>query len=144
MFFGLEGERIYVNTSSGGVGVVLVRLDIVEVVTISFRETIMTIELEFGRNRGVSTRIENIDHVATMGSYISGNGVSSFGSNGSGGINTRKITQYVARSRAGKSIAHGVARGTIDVAEVNAVSEVVELFAENLASYVSTRVVVLD
>ena len=52
VLFRLKTKRVNVDTSLGDIGVVLVRLDKVEVSAISFGETVVTVELEFG---GVDT-----------------------------------------------------------------------------------------
>ncbi len=46
MLFRLEGEAVHIDTNRGDVGVVLVRLDPVEVVTVTHREAIVAVELE--------------------------------------------------------------------------------------------------
>ena len=46
MFFGGEGEGVYVYTIGGGVGEALVGLDVVEVVTVTLVESVVTVELE--------------------------------------------------------------------------------------------------
>lgn len=50
VFFGLKAEGVDVDASLGDVGVVLVRLDKVEVLAEAFGETVVSVELEF---RGV-------------------------------------------------------------------------------------------
>jgi hypothetical protein len=59
VFFGFKTEGINVDTGSGAVGVVLVRLNQVEVATITFRESVVAVELEFGRSNGVYTTVKN-------------------------------------------------------------------------------------
>ena len=44
--FRIEGEGVYVDTNSRDVSVVLVRLYFVEVTTFTYRETIVTVELD--------------------------------------------------------------------------------------------------
>ena len=44
MFLGLEGEGIRVNTGVGGAGVMVVRLDLVEVLTLLLLEAVLTVE----------------------------------------------------------------------------------------------------
>ena len=51
----LEGEGVDVDTNSGDVGVVLVRLHLVEIATLTHRETIVAVELEQGRDHRVAT-----------------------------------------------------------------------------------------
>ena len=53
VFFRSQSERIHIDTSVGVAGVVLVRLDNVEVVTFAFRETILAVELQLGSDNGV-------------------------------------------------------------------------------------------
>ncbi len=53
MLLGLEGERVHVDTNGRDVGVVLVRLDLVEVATLTDLETVVAVELEEGSHRGV-------------------------------------------------------------------------------------------
>jgi hypothetical protein len=55
VLLGLEGERVDVNTNRRDVGVVLVRLDFVEVATLTNRETIVTVELDQGGDTRVAT-----------------------------------------------------------------------------------------
>ena len=57
MLFGFKPERVNVNTSLGDVGVVLVRLDKIEVSAHALRETVVTIELELGREDRVETAV---------------------------------------------------------------------------------------
>jgi hypothetical protein len=53
--FRLECERVHVNTDSGDVGVVLVRLDFVEITTFTDGETIVSVELEETSDDWVTT-----------------------------------------------------------------------------------------
>jgi hypothetical protein len=46
VFFGVEGEGVYVNTVFGGVAEVLPRLAVVEVLSFTFRESVLAVELE--------------------------------------------------------------------------------------------------
>ena len=46
MLLGLEGERVDVDANRGDVGVVLVRLDLVEVASLAHREPVVTVELD--------------------------------------------------------------------------------------------------
>ena len=55
MFFWLESEGVDVDTNGWDVGVVLVWLYQVEVTTFTFRETIVTVELNLGDNSWVVT-----------------------------------------------------------------------------------------
>ena len=48
VLLGLEGERVHVDTNGGDVGVVLVRLHLVEVATLTDLETVVAVELEEG------------------------------------------------------------------------------------------------
>ena len=57
MLFGFQPKRVNVNTSLGDVGVVLVRLDKIEVSAHALRETIVTVKLEFGREDRVETAV---------------------------------------------------------------------------------------
>ena len=56
MLFWLEGKRVDVDADRGDVGVVLVRLDQVEVASLALRETIVTVELDLGDNDRVVAR----------------------------------------------------------------------------------------
>jgi len=49
----LECEGVHVDTAGRGAGVVLVRLDAVEVTSLALRETILAVELELGNLHGV-------------------------------------------------------------------------------------------
>ena len=55
MLLGLESERVDVDTNSGDVGVVLVRLHFVEVATLAHLETIVTVELEERSDARIAT-----------------------------------------------------------------------------------------
>jgi len=57
MLFGFQTKRVNVNTSLGYVAVVLVRLDKIEVSAHALRETVVTIELELGREDRVETTV---------------------------------------------------------------------------------------
>ena len=48
MVLRLEGEGVHVDTDGGDVGVVLVRLDQVEVASLALSEPIVTVELDLG------------------------------------------------------------------------------------------------
>ncbi len=56
MLFGLEREAVHVDTNRGDVGVVLVRLDPVEVVTVTHREAVVAVQLEERGDGGVLAR----------------------------------------------------------------------------------------
>jgi hypothetical protein len=56
VFLGLKGEGVDVDTYSRSTSVVLVGLDAIEVATLTFRETILSVELELGNFHGVLTR----------------------------------------------------------------------------------------
>ena len=58
MFFRFETEGVNIDTGGRDIGVVLVRLDKVEVSAISFGETIVTVKLEFGGVDTVFTGVE--------------------------------------------------------------------------------------
>jgi len=49
----LQSERVHVDTDGGDVGVVLERLDPVEVVAVANLEAVVAVELQQGRDRGV-------------------------------------------------------------------------------------------
>jgi hypothetical protein len=53
VLFGPEREGIHVDTSVGSTGVVLERLDDIEVGSLTLRETILSVELELGSDDGV-------------------------------------------------------------------------------------------
>ena len=55
MLLRLEGERVDVDADSGDVGVVLVRLDLVEVAALTNLEAIVTVELDERSDDGVAT-----------------------------------------------------------------------------------------
>ncbi len=55
MLLRLEGEGVHVDTNGRDVGVVLVRLHQVEVLALTLRETIVTVELDLGGYNGVLT-----------------------------------------------------------------------------------------
>ena len=48
VFLGLQAKRVNIDTSLRNVGVVLVRLDKIEVTTHALRESVVAIELELG------------------------------------------------------------------------------------------------
>jgi len=56
VLLGLEGKRVDVDADRGDVGVVLVRLDQVEVGTLAARESVVAVELEETIDRGVVAR----------------------------------------------------------------------------------------
>ena len=58
MFLGVKGEGIKIDTISRSAGVVLVRLYVVEVITISYGESILTIELDVSRFEPVNTSVK--------------------------------------------------------------------------------------
>jgi hypothetical protein len=64
----LESERVDVDTDGRDVGVVLVRLDFVEVATLTHRETIVTVELDQGSDHRVATShtLDTSDGVARL------------------------------------------------------------------------------
>jgi len=55
---GLKGKRINIDTGGGNVGVVLVRLDQIEIRSESFLESIVSVQLEFSSNNGISTSVD--------------------------------------------------------------------------------------
>ena len=58
MFLGVKGEGIKIDTISRSAGVVLVRLYVVEVITISYGKSILTIELDVSRFEPVNTSVK--------------------------------------------------------------------------------------
>ena len=56
MLLGLQGERVHVDADRGDVGVVLVRLDLVEVASLAHREPVVTVELDERGDAGVLAR----------------------------------------------------------------------------------------
>ena len=56
MLLRLERKRVDVDADGGDVGVVLVRLDQVEVATLALVKAIVAVELDLGRNDGVAAR----------------------------------------------------------------------------------------
>ena len=48
MFFWFKTKRVNIDTNSRCIGVMLIRLDVVKVVTSSFLETIVSVKLKFG------------------------------------------------------------------------------------------------
>ena len=56
MLLGLERKRVDVDADGGDVGVVLVRLDQVEVAALTLVKAIVAVELDLGRNDGVAAR----------------------------------------------------------------------------------------
>ena len=59
MLLGLERERVDVDTNGGDVGVVLVRLDQVEVLALTLGEAIVAVELNLGGDDGVLAGLAN-------------------------------------------------------------------------------------
>ena len=57
MLFWFKAKRVNVNTGSWDIGVMLVRLDKIEVSAHALRETIVTVKLEFGREDRVETTV---------------------------------------------------------------------------------------
>ena len=68
MLLGLERKRVDVDADGGDVGVVLVRLDQVEVATLALVKAIVAVELDLGRNDGVAARhaLDACDGVARL------------------------------------------------------------------------------
>ena len=67
MLFGREGKRVDVDADRGDVGVVLVRLDQVEVLALALREAVLAVELDLGRDDGVAAR-----HALDAGDRVAG------------------------------------------------------------------------
>jgi len=67
VFFGLKTEGVDVDTHLGDVGVVLVRLDKVEVLAEAFGETVVSVELEFRGFGAVETRRIGVVKQFTVG-----------------------------------------------------------------------------
>jgi len=61
VLLGLESEGIHVDTSDRDIGVVLVRLDKVEVGAESLNKSVVTVKLELGTDGGVSTSIDRTE-----------------------------------------------------------------------------------
>ena len=57
MLFWFQTKRVNVNTGSWDIGVMLLRLDKIEVSAHALRETIVTVKLEFGREDRVETAV---------------------------------------------------------------------------------------
>jgi len=56
VLLGLEGKRVHVDADRGDVGVVLVRLDQVEVASLALRKPVVSVELDLGDNDRVVAR----------------------------------------------------------------------------------------
>jgi hypothetical protein len=99
MLFGPEGKRVHIDTGVGSAGVVLVRLDEVEVSSFALREAILAVKLELSGDDGVHTPAVK--------------GERSLGKNESAGIRyTRVLVRAVAAkagSKVGLVISNGVA-----------------------------------
>jgi hypothetical protein len=61
VLLGLESERVDVDTSIRGTGVVLPRLDLVEVGTLTLREAVLTVKLELGSDNWVLTPAVHVE-----------------------------------------------------------------------------------
>ncbi len=61
MFLRAESKTVDVDSAIRGAGVVLVRLDHIEVGTLTLRETVLSIELELGRNARILTPTVHIE-----------------------------------------------------------------------------------
>jgi hypothetical protein len=57
VLLGLKGKGVDVDTSSGNIGVVLIRLNKVEVRTKALLEAVVAIELKLGANNGVASSV---------------------------------------------------------------------------------------
>ena len=55
VLLGAKGEGVHVDTSIGGTGVVLERLDSVEVRTLTLGEAVLAVKLKLGSDNGVLT-----------------------------------------------------------------------------------------
>ena len=88
MLLGLEAERVHVDTLAGDVLVMLVRLDKVEVASITLGEPVMTVELELSSNDGVAAVLEGDGDEDVVGttSGDTGHGTSVTISGGGGGV----------------------------------------------------------
>jgi hypothetical protein len=58
MFLRLETERVDIDTSSRDIGVMLVRLNKIEVATITLRETVVTVKLNLTSENRVHTTVK--------------------------------------------------------------------------------------
>jgi hypothetical protein len=88
VLLGLEGEGIDVDTSDRDVGVVLVRLDKVEVRAESLNESVVAVKLELGTDSGVSASIDRAE--TSVVSVVSSSGEGTEVSGGKvAGIGTR-------------------------------------------------------
>jgi len=56
VLLGLERERVHIDTSGGDVGVVLERLDLVEIAALAHLEPVVAVELEQRSDDWVATR----------------------------------------------------------------------------------------
>jgi hypothetical protein len=74
VLLGLKGKGVDVDTSSGNIGVVLIRLNKVEVRTKALLEAVVAIELKLGANNGVASSVtgSKTGVVGTTGGITSG------------------------------------------------------------------------
>ena len=71
VFFGFKSKGVNIDASWGDVGVVLVRLDQVEVRSEAFLEAIVAVELEFGTDDGVTASVDGAE-TSVIGVVTSG------------------------------------------------------------------------
>jgi len=90
VLFGPEGKRVHIDTGVGSAGVVLVRLDEVEVSTLTLREAILAIKLKLSGDDGVHTPAVK--------------GERSLGKNESAGIRYTRVLVRVVAAKAGSKV----------------------------------------
>ena len=90
MLFGPQGKRVNVDTSVRSAGVVLVRLDEVEVSSFALREAILSVKLELSGDDGVHTPAVKGDR--------------SLGKNESAGIRYTRVLVRVVAAKAGSKV----------------------------------------
>uniref|UniRef100_A0A6C0IT24 Uncharacterized protein n=1 Tax=viral metagenome TaxID=1070528 RepID=A0A6C0IT24_9ZZZZ len=97
VLLGAKGEGVYVDTSIGGTGVVLVGLDNIEVRALTLREAVLSVKLKLGGDNGILTPTMHVK--GRLGEYKgtgiresgTGGGRSLPGSLGGGGITSSVI-----------------------------------------------------
>jgi hypothetical protein len=97
VLFGPEGKRVHIDTGVGSAGVVLVRLDEVEVSSFALREAILAVKLELSGDDGVHTPAVK--------------GERSLGKNESAGIRYTRVLVRAAAAKAGSKVGLVISNG---------------------------------
>lgn len=107
MLLGAQGEGVHVDARVGAAGVVLERLDLVEVGALALREAVLAVKLELGSDHGVLAPAVHVEgglrknEGAGIGHIGAGDGV------GGGGVAAGSIVLVERRVVAGSPLLGG-------------------------------------